>query len=151
MSQENVAVVRSVHPDGVDLVRMFRDADPIDLGPAWLYLEAFDEDFETEFLSDQAGSLRPGARGFEGFLEGWRDWLEPWDTYRMTLEDLLDAGELVVSLVRVQAQTERDGVVVEHSPASVWSLEAGKITRVRFFLERERALEAAGIAGSSGT
>ncbi|MGH2925256.1 MAG: nuclear transport factor 2 family protein [Solirubrobacterales bacterium] len=146
MSRDNVEVVRSVHPNGIDMVSFIRDAIAADTAPDAVYTEAFEIDFVTEFISTQAGLLRPAARGIVGFAEGWRDWLEPWDSYYMEVEELLDAGELVVSLVRVRAKTERDGVAIEHSPASVWSLHGGKITRVQFYLERERALEAAGLA-----
>jgi ketosteroid isomerase-like protein len=146
MSRENVEVVSSVHPNGIDMVTLIRGATAADTAPAAVYTEAFESDFETEFISKQAGLLRPVARGLAGFAEGWRDWLEPWDSYYMEVDELLDAGDAVVSLVRVRAKTERDGVAIEHSPASVWSLDGGKITRVQFYLERERALEAAGLA-----
>jgi ketosteroid isomerase-like protein len=93
------------------------------------------------------GSIPPRtSHGLQGFVDGWRDWLEPWESYYIEAEDFIDAGDQVVSLTRVLAQTTRDAVAVEHRPAAVWSLREGKIVRVRFFLDRGEALEAAGLS-----
>ena len=92
------------------------------------------------------GSIQPStSRGLQGFAEAWRDWLEPWESYYIEAEEFIDAGDEVVSLTRVLAQTTRDAVAVEHRPAAVWSLRAGKIARVRFYLDRGEAIEAAGL------
>jgi ketosteroid isomerase-like protein len=79
-------------------------------------------------------------------VAGWRDWLEGWDSYVIELEDLLDAGDQVVSLVRIKGKTSRHGVEVEHAPASLWMVEDGVITGLTFYLDRDQALEAAGLA-----
>jgi hypothetical protein len=84
-------------------------------------------------------------RGLAGMIEGWRDWLSPWASYRIDAEGFLDAGDDVVILVHVRAKTSRDGVVMEHSPAAVWTVEGGRVGRIRFFLERQAALEAVGL------
>ena len=47
--------------------------------------------------------------------------------------------------MRVRAQTTRDAVAVEHRSAAVWSVRENKIVRVGFYLERDQALEAAGL------
>ena len=144
MSQENVEIVQRVQVSGVDLVELFKASTPPDPSTTGIDVTAFDSDFETEFITRRA--LRPSvSRGLLGFAEGWRDWLEPWASYYIEAEDFIDAGDEVVSLTRVRAQTTRDAVAVEHRPGAVWSLRDGKITRVRFFLERDEALEAAGL------
>jgi len=147
MSQENVEVVKRVQVSGVDLVELFKASTPPDPSATGIDVTAFDSDFETEFITRRAfGSMRPSAaRGLLGFAESWRDWLEPWASYYIEAEEFIDAGDEVVSLTRVRAQTTRDAVAVEHRPGAVWSLRDGKIVRVRFFLERDEALEAAGL------
>ena len=77
-------------------------------------------------------------------MDGWRDWLEPYASYWMTTEEFIDAGDKVVVLIKVRATTARDGVVVEHDPAVVWTLADGKVVAVRLYLEREDALREAG-------
>ena len=144
MSQQNVEVVKAVQPTGVDMVALFQAPD-MAVSELGIDVTAFEDDFETEFIAT-AGSIRPGSRGLQGFAEAWTDWLEPWHSYHIEVEDHLDAGEEVVSLVLVRAQTVRGSVPVEHKPAAIWSVRGGKVTRVRFYLEREEALDAAGVS-----
>jgi ketosteroid isomerase-like protein len=143
MSRLNVEIVKRVQPSGIDFVDLFR-ASTGPPGPSTTGIDVtpFAFDFETEFISRQAGSLRPRFRGFQGFGEAWQDWLEPWESYYIEVEEFIDAGDEVVVLSRVLAKTTPDAVAIEHRPAAVWSLREGKIVRVRFYLEREMALEA---------
>jgi ketosteroid isomerase-like protein len=150
MSEENVEIVKRVQPSGIDMVKLVRASNAPD--PAvtpeatGIDVTVLADDMEVEFISGTAGSLRGTDRGPEAFVQAWAEWLEAFDSYEIETEELIDAGDEVVALVRVRAKTRRDAVVVEHRPAAVWSVRERKIVRVRFFLERERALEAAGLA-----
>jgi ketosteroid isomerase-like protein len=149
MSHENVEIVRRAQPDAVDMVKLFRGSNDPDTAvtPPAVGIDAtvFDDDFEVEFISGVAGSMRPPSRGPEGFIEAWLDWLEPWQSYYVEFEDILDAGDQVVSLVHVRAKAAPGAVPVEHRSAAVWSLRHGRIIGIRFYLERDKALEAAGL------
>jgi ketosteroid isomerase-like protein len=149
MSRENVEVVKRAQPDAVDMVQLFRGSNDPDAAvtPAAAGIDGtvFDDDFEVEFISGVAGSLRPPSRGPEGFIEAWLDWLEPWQSYYVEFEDILDAGDKVVSLVHVRAKAAPKAVPVEHRSAAVWSVRNGEIVGIRFYLEREKALEATGL------
>ncbi len=101
-------------------------------------MTVFEDDFEVELISETAGSLRPASRGPEGFAEAWRDWLEAWESYYIELEEVIDAGDEVVSLVCVRAQTTRDAVAVEDQSAAVWLVQEDKIARVRSTWSRSR-------------
>jgi ketosteroid isomerase-like protein len=152
MSRENVDLVKRLQPAGDDIVERLSEPGPhAGFFATDAPLDALADDFEIEFLA--AGAAEPlRYRGMEAAIEGWRDWLTPWASYRVDSEAILDAGEEVVVLARVEARTSRDGVAVEHSPGAVWTIEDGKVTRIRFFLERAGALEAAGLPrhGSHG-
>ena len=100
---------------------------------------------EVAFAATRSGGPGLGFRGIEGLIEGWRDWLTPWESYVITVEDFVEAGDNVVMLARIRARTSRDGVVLEHKPAAVWTVADGKVSAVTFFLERDEALEFAGI------
>jgi ketosteroid isomerase-like protein len=145
MSRENVELVKSLQPSEVDLVERLAEADGGEdfLAPGGP-LELFADDLDVQFVA-AASAQQPQYQGGEGVLEGWRDWLSPWASYRLETEDFLDAGDEVVVLVRVRARTVHDGVEIEHAPAAVWTFEGGKVVRIRFFLEREEALKAAGL------
>jgi ketosteroid isomerase-like protein len=146
MSQQNVELVKRALPSGVDMVELFRASPSGDPAAADIDVTVFASDFETELISSQAGgSIEPAAAGPEGLAEAWRDWLEPWETYWIETERLIDAGDEVIQLVRVRAQTTRDSVAVEHRPAAVWTVRKDKVVRVRFYLDRAEAFEATGV------
>jgi ketosteroid isomerase-like protein len=65
----------------------------------------------------------------------------------ITVDEFVDAGDKVVTLVRIRGRTSRDGVEVEHRPAAVWTVGDGQVTAVTFFLDRDEAFEFAGIGG----
>jgi ketosteroid isomerase-like protein len=143
MSQKNVELVKALFPTGFDLVEFFSEdavAALMEFGPP----DSFADNFVVRFISDTPGA-KLEYRGVEGLLEGWRDWLEPWASYHAEVESFLDAGDEVVVLIRVRAKTARDGVEMEHSPASVWTISAGKVVSIRMFLNRDTALMTAGL------
>ncbi len=147
MSQENVEIVKRAQPDGVDLVQLFGGFTAPDPSTPGIDLTVFDSDCRVEFVASRRAALGPpSSSGLLGLAEGWADWLEPWESYYIEIERFIDTGDQVVALARVRAQSSRDAVSVEHAPAAIWSVDNGKIVRVRFFLEHDEALEAAGLS-----
>jgi ketosteroid isomerase-like protein len=143
MSQRNVDLVKSLQPTDVDLVEIFT-ADNAGSSPLLAAApDLFEDDFAVAFVAPDAQVL--DYRGGEGFLAGWQEWLSPWRSYRMYTEDVLDGGDDIVAMVRVEARTARDNVLVEHAPAAIWSFRGGKVAAVRFYLERGEALRDAGL------
>jgi ketosteroid isomerase-like protein len=147
MSEENVELVRALQPSGgVDLAELFA-GEPSAFVDAMAPL--LDPSFECAFIANESsGFTTMGYRGAEGFAEGWREWLSPWESYRIDAEEFIDAGEQVVVLARVQARTRRGGVDMEHAPGAVWTIEDGRVRRVEFYLERSQALAVARGRGS---
>jgi ketosteroid isomerase-like protein len=140
MSPENVELVRrAIPPSGADMVERYCGGLPKDFDQT-LYAP----DFEVEFISKD-GSLRPATHGLEGLARAWRQWLEPWESFYVEVERLIDAGNEVVVLAHNRGHTERGGGAVESESAAIWSVRKGKIVKVRFYLERAEALEAAGL------
>jgi hypothetical protein len=84
--------------------------------------------------------------GVEGLGRAWEDWLEPWESYDLQIEDLIGADDAIVVLVRVRARTKMDRVEVEHAPAAVFSFSDDLLTRVEFHLDRQVAFASAGLA-----
>lgn len=146
MSRENVEVVKNIQPAGVDLTELFADEASAetpfgaDVDP-----DIFVSDFEVRFISQLREGPEVEYRGVDGLFKGWRDWLAPWSSYRLRVEDILDAGDEVVVLAQVNGRTARDGVEIEHPAAAVWTFEDGRIVRLRFYLDQGDALRAAGI------
>jgi len=145
MSRENVELVRDLQPVDVDLVQLFGPDETFNAAPFGA-TDRFEPDFEVRFIADQPGLGAIERKGLDGFVAGWREWLEPWASYRIDVDDIIDAGDDVLVLIRVRAQTARDGVEMEHSPAAVWTIRDGRVSALRLYLNRERAFEAAGAA-----
>ena len=134
MSRENVEIVKSLWPPEVDLVELTRSPAPPEV------VDGLDADLEVIFHSGVPGANNPSYHGVAGFVQGWRDWLEPYESYRLEVEDFIDAGsDRVLAPARVQARTRRDGVLVEHFPAAVCTIRDGRLAQVAFHLDRHQA------------
>jgi ketosteroid isomerase-like protein len=140
VSEENVELVRASWPQEFDVVPLVADADS--LGQTFGGLS---DDVEVEFVANTPGLPDVRYRGAPGLADGWRDWLAPYESYRLAAEELIDAGDDVLVLARVRARTHRDGVVIEHAPAAVCTVRGGQIVRARFYLDRDQAMEAVGM------
>ena len=134
--------VRSLWADDpVELVHLFQHggSELADLAAV------LDPDTEISFRPEEPGAGDPGLRGPEGLAEGWIDWLEPYESYLLVIEDFIDGPEGVYMPARVTARTRRDGVEVTHEPAAVCTLRNGRVRRLFFYLDRAEAREAAGL------
>jgi ketosteroid isomerase-like protein len=130
MSQENVEVVRQA-------------------SRAW---ESGDLDRVMELTSDDLVTYRDqpdGAthHGKESFIEVTLDWIEGFDEWSVTTEEVIDVGDRVVARIHQSARGEGSGVPVEEDGWFVYAVEDGKIARVEMYRSRDRALEAAGLRG----
>jgi len=139
---QSFSALRELFPKG-DLVAALRD----EAG-----LAAFRETLaaittpDVEVVMSGPGGFSSTFRGVDGFLEGWRDWLEPFTSYRMELDpEPRISGDAVVLFARQGASPRGSGAAVTDDAASVAFLRDGKIHRIEFHLDREMALRAAGL------
>ncbi|MEO8037062.1 MAG: nuclear transport factor 2 family protein [Acidobacteriota bacterium] len=145
MSQENVDLVRAVHPlSGTKVSDLFNE------GADGSALEALASlltpDFEV-VAGSQGSGIWVEDRRLDGLLRTWREWLEPWEEYWTEVEEFVDAGrDHVLVLVRDRGRLRGSDAEVELLAASVWTLRDGKIARVEFHTSRDEALEAVGLS-----
>jgi ketosteroid isomerase-like protein len=76
-----------------------------------------------------------GAAGLEA---AWADWLGAFSQIRIEVQDVEEIGENVLTLVNQTGRT-RHGVELETPSAAVWKFRDGKLLRVEFHLDPERA------------
>ena len=112
---------------------------------------AFDfYDPEIEWDSSRAvtGAASGVYHGHEGVRNYWREWLSAWSDLRFEIDDVRDAGDEVVLLIRDQRQWGRhSGIETDVPPYGlVFTFRGGKITRWRAYPDRQSALEAAGLS-----
>jgi ketosteroid isomerase-like protein len=83
--------------------------------------------------------------GIEGFRRLAGEMAEIWDSWEIEPLEILENGELVFVAHRVRARGKGSGVVVEQTYWSVWTVRDGKGARLALYVDRERALAAAGL------
>jgi ketosteroid isomerase-like protein len=131
MSRENVEVVR-----GIWEADRRRDVEAVQA--------AYAPDVEWE---DHAGLWGDWgvARGPDGIRQAWRRWYEAFAEVQIELGEVAAGGDVVVATYHLGARGRSSGVDVELTVTLVWTLEAGKVVRVRAYTSRDEALEAAGL------
>ena len=124
MSQENVEVVRAIYA-------------------AWSHGESARHliDADVEYVNPpdavEAGTRR-GRGAFASIRDAYEDvGIEP--------EQFLDAGDDVVVIARITGKGRGSGVQIDWRQGYIWTIEAGKGVRFRWFNKPEQALEAAGL------
>src|SRR3954465_6102530 len=115
-------------------------------GDAGAVLGLYDPDVEGEGERKQPGlGLCATYRGHDGLRRFFREWRDAWDTDDYEYDELIDAGDAVVSVATQRGRGRVSGVPMSRPLAGVWTIRAGKIARVVWYPTREEALEAVGL------
>lgn len=132
MSEENVEIVRrsfaAYDSGGLDALAEFWHPN-ID----WRAVEGY---------IDDVGRIR----GADGLRQYYRQWEETFDAVRVEIEELTEAGDEVVALLRSVGRMKGSDAEIDIRYAVVISIRDGKIARGREYSTREEALEAAGLS-----
>jgi ketosteroid isomerase-like protein len=104
-------------------------------------------DVEFDVSRDIWGAVVGGGhyRGIDGVRAWMLDLYAAWEQMDIEVEELIDAGDKVVAVIRVTGRGRVSGIEIEYSPAGVWTIRDGRIVRVVWFVARDDALEAAGV------
>jgi ketosteroid isomerase-like protein len=103
-------------------------------------------DFVWDMSTFRGWPERKTYEGVEGMREFVTDWTAAWEDWRLEVEDLLDAGDEVVAIVRQSGRSKTTGLPVDMRFAQLWTLSDGKQTRMRMYADPEEALRTAGLA-----
>jgi ketosteroid isomerase-like protein len=136
MSQENVDIVRRA-------AAAFNRRDVAEA------LSAFDPDVKWDVSRDIWGPLVGGGEyhGVDGILSWRRELNEAFRTLDLRYEDeVIGVGDKVVAILSARGRGLHSDLEVEHHPANVTTLVAGKIVAVVWYPTRDDALEAVGLA-----
>ena len=101
---------------------------------------------EIEYVEDPNW---PGAdmfRGAEAIRSRFTEYLEVFGNTEMSVEQLIDVGDQVVSVFRTRGESAQSGLPFEHEWAYVWTFRAGRVVRWQAYFEKGKALEAVGMA-----
>jgi ketosteroid isomerase-like protein len=107
----------------------------------------YDPDVEWDDSgSPPAEIMRRGAnRGYEALQAWFREWHEAWEHITYECEELIDAGDRVVSVVTMRGRGRASGLKVEWPQYATWTIRDGKVVQALWFRTREEALEAVGL------
>ena len=131
-------IVALLPPPEVDLAHLVRDDEAF---AATVAAAGGRLDPELESAAVWLGGGR-SYRGLEGFRRMWLDWLEPWATYHVQVEGIIEEGDQVAVLIRDRGRHPGSDAQVELRAGSVWTVRAGRITRVELYANREDLFEA---------
>jgi ketosteroid isomerase-like protein len=132
MSQQNVESVRAAN-------------DAFVAGDIETALEALDPEIEWHAT---VGGLDEGRvyRGREEVVQAFADYFAVWERMEMRADDYIDAGgDDVVVFYHEVAKGRQSGVVAETDTATINTVRNRKIVRVRSYMDRQQALEVAGL------
>jgi ketosteroid isomerase-like protein len=134
MSQANVEIVRGIYD-------AFARRDNV--APFSVYAPDIELDFR-----EGAGLDAPTVyHGHDGVRLAFRNWLAPFHSFKFRPEEMRDAGDHVLVTVYEHGIGRTSGVAVDRCHYALWTLRGGKVVRMRVYLDRADALEAAGLAG----
>jgi ketosteroid isomerase-like protein len=85
-------------------------------------------------------------RGHAGVRRWGEDWGAAWAEWSAEPEEFIEADDVVIAVFRVRATGRGSGVKVERQDAMVLEVRDRKIVSVDYYNNRQRALEAVGLA-----
>jgi ketosteroid isomerase-like protein len=125
----------------VEIVRRAHEA--LNDGDVGALVAECDPDFRLD-MSDRI--LNPEVyEGHEGIRRFLVDVHEAWETFTWEPEQLLESGDLVLSLVRSTGRGRGSGLELDRRAAMIWTVPAEQAVSLRFFRDRAAAWEAAGL------
>jgi ketosteroid isomerase-like protein len=136
VSQANVDVVRRIY----DAAARRDDVIPFEL---------YAEDIVWDVSNSRrvALAMKPVYHGHEGVRQYWRETTSVFGAIDFEVEELIDAGEQLLAVIRERAVGRASGVPVETTHTAVLTLSGGRVIQVQMFDDPQQAREAAGLAG----
>jgi ketosteroid isomerase-like protein len=134
-------VISTAHSTETQLERLFDAASGLERFDAGLEHLCPDVELDLSELID--GRVHRGRDSVCAYLDSLHG--DVWSELTMEPEEVAEGDGVVVALVRCRAVGRASGVPVETRAAWVATLDDGRIKTARFTLDRERALEAAGV------
>lgn len=129
--------------ENIDIVR--RGYDAWNRGDLAGVLELVDPSFEWHEASEVPGGVHVYTREqFESYLVSLG---RHWETFRFELQELREAGDLVVADVLELARGRASGVEVAQRFVHVWTMRDRRACRMKAYLDKDEAIREAGLGG----
>src|SRR5215216_21746 len=129
MSEENVEIVRKA-------------VENFNRGDFDAFIELSDDDVVLRMAEGWPERVYFGKAAARSFFDGWAETVGQ----DVVVEDLIDAGNAVVTRQRVHLSGVQSGIEGDQQSSSVWTLREGKVVMLEYFWDHQEALEAAGLS-----
>jgi ketosteroid isomerase-like protein len=138
VSASHVEVVRSAYELVGDVAALTRDE------AATARVEerlrgVLSPDVKTTLNGPPYSDIHETAWGIEGYRNLWRDWVRPFHSYLIEVEELVDLDGRVLALTVGRARIEPDSPVVTNRGGTIWTFEEGRVSEVDSYMERADA------------
>jgi ketosteroid isomerase-like protein len=133
MSQQNVAIVRDVY-------------EAFSRREAEVPFASYAPDIEWDITGLGHFGVASVYHGHAGVRACFRDLLSAFGQFELRAEQLQDSGDHVIATVNEQGVGRISGVVVDRRHYALWTLQGGKVVRLRVFLDHGEALGAASLS-----
>jgi ketosteroid isomerase-like protein len=130
MSQENMELARRVPGDFQALLELLSDDVVWD-----------NAHFGAAVPLDHEGVVR-GKRDVSRLL---RSWVSTWQDFRFDAEEIIDAGDAVVVVIRETGRGRTSGLPMENRYCQVWTFRDGRIVSATIHRQKRDALKAVGL------
>jgi ketosteroid isomerase-like protein len=107
--------------------------------------ETVHPDFVWDTTTFGAGINLEKCVGLDEANRWLAQWVEGFENWSLDVEEVFDAEDQVVTIVRQHATPRHGGPEVEMRFAQVWTFRDGLVARMEMYAERDEALEAAGL------
>jgi uncharacterized protein len=132
MTRANVEIVRRV-------------ADAFAAGDADTVFDLVSPEIEWGFSHADTWLEEKVYRGYEGIGEFFGKWVGEWEDYRFEVEEVIDAGDKAVAIIRDEGRGKSSGITLERRHAEVWTIHDGRVVKIEPFDDRAQALDAVGL------
>jgi ketosteroid isomerase-like protein len=130
--------------ENVEIVRRLVDAFNADGMGAATTLAFFDPDAVFEEPPEQPGPTT--AEGRDQVSSVFMKFDEAWEEHRSEPKEIRSLDHERVLLLTVEHFRGRGGIEITQPSGTLFTLRAGKVTRMQAFWEQENALKAAGLS-----
>jgi ketosteroid isomerase-like protein len=84
--------------------------------------------------------------GIAGLREGWRLWMEPWEHFRVSLQEIIDVGDgRILLLGQADVRVRDSGVDMTQDIAVLNRVADDRIASVAYYLDQDQARHDAGL------
>jgi ketosteroid isomerase-like protein len=96
-------------------------------------------------------AVEPGSRrGADSFLRAVASVFEGWEESVFEIEQVIDRDDDVIALGQLRTRGRTTGIESTMAHGEIWTFEAGKVVRMRWFNTYEETLTAAGMDDGGG-